>query len=160
MRVDQLSNFEDSYILPNNFDFEHSINAPLIQTSDIKMQNNNSLMHVPNDVKKFERNDTPDKKAQNEQKKPSTKKIVPVMIDPQVTENKYRVKEKQQLYDQQIKKVETSTKTYSFCEKKSKGKPGATVIMPNATRGTKNQAQLSEKMSSIYAAAPGVSPAL
>ena len=45
-------------------------------------------MHVPNDVKKFERNDTPEKKAQGEQRKPPTKKIVPIMIDPKVTDYK------------------------------------------------------------------------
>lgn len=63
-RGDQISNFDDFY-QPNNFDFnfEHSINTPFIQTSDFKMQNNNSLMHVPPEVKKFERNETPDKMA-------------------------------------------------------------------------------------------------
>ena len=124
-------------------------------------------MYMPADVKKFEQGETPEKKQNQDinqnpnkqQKKLPMKKIVPVMIEEHALQNMpYQQRDNT---NDHIKKVDTSTKTYSFCEKKSKTKAGVTVLMPNATRAGKNLAcQLSEKMSSIYAAAPGISPTL
>jgi hypothetical protein len=97
------------------------------------------------------------------------KKIVPVMISPQDTSMRVApVKFQRQsavprTADQdQFKKAETSTKTYSFCEKKTKTKAnskGVAILVPNPTRTGKTlTSQLSEKLSSLYGAAPGVGP--